>query len=394
MPVHEIDIAIVGGGLAGGLAALAIHRTHPDLSLALVEAGESFGGNHRWSWFKNDLSPVGADLLKEFATASWENNEVRFPSFQRKLAAGYRSLDSRDFDTALRRILPQDAILAGSRANEVASRTITLDTGKQIMARSVIDCRDAGPSKYLTGGWQVFLGQHLRTSEPHGIDRPVIMDATVEQHRAYRFVYLLPLGENEIFVEDTYYADTPVLDKSALRKRITDYCSAQKWTCELLHEETGVLPVVTGGDFTTYRSSLTVDGVALAGARGGFVHPLTSYTMPIAVENALAIAEHAALPGPALAELVDRRAHEHWRKTRFYRLLGKMLFDAAQPEERYHVFQHFYRLNEPLIERFYAARSSTVDKLRILSGKPPVPVSVAVRALLGKGRPLVHESQQ
>ena len=67
-----------------------------------------------------------------------------------------------------------------------------------------------------------------------------------------------------------------------------------------------------------------------------------------------------------------------------------MLFDAADPSERYRIFERFYTLPEPLIERFYAAKSSPLDKLRILSGKPPVPIRSAVAALLGKGAPLVQ----
>ena len=392
---REYDIAIVGGGLAGGLTALAIHRAHPAMRIALVEAGESFGGNHRWSWFEHDLGQQATELLSGFKATGWTGgNEVRFPAHRRQLAANYRSLDSRDFDAHLRRQLPQDAILTGTRATGLAADRIEIGGNPDIKARAVIDCRDAVPSEHLAGGWQVFLGQHLRTGAPHGIERPVIMDATVDQPGAYRFIYLLPLGEDEIFVEDTYYADSPVLDREMLARRIEDYAKAKGWRAEVIHEETGVLPVITGGDFAAYRASLQQPGVALSGARGGFVHPLTSYTMPIAAANALAIAGAAHLPGTRLADFVEKRAHDHWRGTRFYRLLGKMLFDAAIPEERYRVFERFYRLPEPLIERFYAARSTRFDKLRILSGKPPVPLSRAVTALLGKGAPLVHENHR
>ncbi|MXO51452.1 lycopene beta-cyclase CrtY [Erythrobacter gaetbuli] len=392
---RRFDIAIVGGGLAGGLAALAIRRAHPSLSLALFEAGDSFGGNHRWSWFESDLSQQGEALLAPFARTEWTGgNEVRFPAHRRVLTANYRSLDSRDFDRTLRRELPQEAQQLGSRVACLDASGIELATGERVEARTVIDCRDAGSSKHLTGGWQVFLGQHLRTASPHGIDRPVIMDATVRQHGAYRFVYLLPMGPDEIFVEDTYYADSAALDAPALRERIAAYAADKGWEATVLHEETGVLPVITGGDFAAYRASLKEPEVVLAGARGGFVHPLTSYTIPVAVENALAIADAAAFPRDELARLVDRRAHEHWRRTGFYRLLGKMLFEAAIPEERYRVFERFYRLGEPLIERFYAARSSALDKMRILSGKPPVPISRAVAALLGKGAPLVQEDRR
>lgn len=386
----QADIAIVGGGLAGGLIALAVQRASPRLSVQLFEAGEVYGGNHRWSWFENDVGKAGAALLEPFEKMAWSGgNEVRFPAHSRQLDGNYRSLDSRDFDTGLRRLMPQSAIRTGSRVVGLDARGVTLAGGERISAGIVIDCRDAGPSEHLTGGWQVFLGQHLRTATPHGISRPVIMDATVEQAGAYRFVYLLPLGGSEIFVEDTYYSDDPEIDHDLLRARIAEYVQSHGWQGEVVHEETGVLPVITGGDFAAYRSSLAKSGIALAGAKGGFVHPLTSYTVPVAVENALAIGEAARGDLVKLPAFIEARAQEHWQRTGFYRMLGKMLF-GAEPTERYRVFQRFYRLPEPLISRFYAGRSTTLDKIRILSGKPPVPVGQAIKALLGKGAPLVQ----
>jgi lycopene beta-cyclase len=67
-------------------------------------------------------------------------------------------------------------------------------------------------------------------------------------------------------------------------------------------------------------------------------------------------------------------------------MLNRMLFHAARPHERYKVLQRFYRLPQGLIGRFYAGESRTRDKLRILTGKPPIPIPRAVRALL-TGRP-------
>jgi lycopene beta-cyclase len=182
-----------------------------------------------------------------------------------------------------------------------------------------------------------------------------------------------------------------VLDREALAARIADYAQARSWDGEVVAAEAGVLPVVTGGDAEAHRALYAIPGVALAGARGLFSHPLTSYTLPFAAENALAIAKALPLDGPALAALLDHRAKSHWRQTRFYRDLGRMLFQAAEPEERWRVFARFYRLPEPLIERFYAGRSRLADKLRVVTGKPPVPFWRGVGALLGKGAPLVHE---
>ena len=387
-----IDIAIVGGGLAGGLTALAVHRARPDLRIALVESGDMLGGNHRWSWFSSDMSDEGAALLAEFPSAAWEGYDVRFPGYERTLETGYNSLSSVDFDKRLRELLPEGSILAGRTVASLCAHGIVLADGEPVEARAVIDARGITRADDLEGGWQVFMGRHIRTARPHGIDRPIIMDATVEQHDAYRFVYTLPLGPNELFVEDTYYADSPLLDRAVLSARIDAYCADHGWTGEEIGSETGVLPVITGGDFDRFRASQAIPGVATIGARGGLTHPLTSYTLSFAVETALAIAGDADLSGDELAATIDRRARTHWRGTQFYRKLGRMLFGAAKPKERYKVFARFYRMPEPLIERFYAGRSNTLDEAMVLSGKPPVPVLAAMRALATRGNPLVMPS--
>ena len=64
-------------------------------------------------------------------------------------------------------------------------------------------------------------------------------------------------------------------------------------------------------------------------------------------------------------------------------MLDRMLFRAADPPERYRILERFYRLSPSLIGRFYAGRSTLRDKVRILSGRPPVPLGRAVKALGG-----------
>lgn len=384
MTGRKTDFAIVGGGLAGGLIALALRRARPDLSVVLIEAGEDLGGNHRWSWFASDLSAEGDALLKGFRRSEWDNGyDVCFPGHARHLSTPYRSLASADFDAGLRRELAPGTIRQAAVA-ELSERGVTLASGEELAARAVIDCRGPTAAPQLKGGWQVFMGRHLRTDRPHGIDRPTIMDARVAQLDGYRFVYVLPLGAQEIFVEDTYYQASPKLDRRALSSRIDAFCAERGWEGEPLTHETGVLPVITGGDFAGFQGAQRVPGVAVAGARGGFVHPLTSYTLPFAVETALAVAADADLPGAQLAAMLDARARAHWGATRFYRRLGAMLFGAAKPDQRYRVFERFYRLPESLIERFYAGQSTWLDQARILCGKPPVPIGGALAALAGR----------
>ena len=108
---HTHDVAIDGGGLAGGLIALVLHRARPEFRICVIEGGRTLGGNHRWSWFESDLSDEGKALLEPIRQAAWDKGyEVEFPAYKRVLGTGYRSMSSHDFHEALSRLLPEDVL--------------------------------------------------------------------------------------------------------------------------------------------------------------------------------------------------------------------------------------------------------------------------------------------
>jgi lycopene beta-cyclase len=388
MNAPSIDIAILGGGLAGGLIALALAARRPDVRVALFEQGERCGGDHVWSFFSSDAQE-GAELLEPLIAARWDGYTVRFPARQRTLSTAYHSVTSERLDAALRAALPAERLLTGARVEETTPQEVRLSDGRKFQAGAVIDARGASGLPHMAGGWQKFVGQMLRVSTPHGLDRPIVMDATVAQHDGYRFVYALPFSTHEVFVEDTYYADGPELDRPTLRRRIADYAVTQGWQVEAIdYEEAGVLPVIAAGDFDAFWRATDAGTPVRAGARAALVHPLTSYSLPIALRFALHLCTLDNLSAGSLEQACHAWAREHWRQGRFYRMLTRMLFGAAAPDRRYKVLERFYGLPEPLIERFYAGRSTPTDMLRVLAGKPPVPVGAAIASLIGGGRPL------
>jgi lycopene beta-cyclase len=207
------------------------------------------------------------------------------------------------------------------------------------------------------------------------------MDATVDQVDGYRFVYCLPFSETRMLVEDTYYSDTPDLDPAAVGARLDAYVIKRRWQpAEIEREETGVLPVAIGGDFGSFWR---VGGARVAkfGLRGGFFHPVTGYSLPDAVRTASMLVKQKDMTGGVLHNVFEAYAGQLWKKRDFYRQLNTLLFRAAEPAERYKVLERFYTLDQSLIARFYAGQSSMLDRVRILSGKPPVPVGRAVSAL-------------
>lgn len=375
------DVAIVGGGLAGGLIALALKRKRPDCDVRLIDAGRRIGGNHVWSFFASDVADADRWLIAPLISYGWTSYDVTFPGHARTLKAPYYSIESERLDQVVRDALPAEAVMLKRKVLGASAKAVVFADGDRVEAKGVIDCRGAADLSKLELGWQKFVGLELRLNEPHEMPRPIVMDATVEQIDGYRFVYCLPFSATAMFVEDTYYSDTPEIDAQALVDRIGDYADARGWDVDrVAREESGALPVAMGGDFEEYWRS-GGNRVAKAGMRAGLFHPMTGYSLPDAVRTAVLVAEASDLGGPALHELLHGHARRLWKKRAFYRMLAAMLFRAAEPGERYRVLERFYRLDAGLIARFYAGRSSAMDRLRVLSGKPPVPVGRAVAAI-------------
>lgn len=378
---NQPDLLIVGGGLAGALAALAFARLRPDVRVELLDGGDSFGGNHVWSVFASDLSDEGHALIEPLVEARWPAYDIAFPCRSRTIETPYASLTSERLDAEVRRVLG-DRARTGLAVAAVDPGGATLGCGDRIDARHAIDARGPGPE--ISGydcGWQKFVGQELVLASPHGLTRPIVMDATVDQIDGYRFVYVLPFGPDRLFVEDTYYSDDPDIDRDAIAGRIAGYARARGWAITAVErEEQGCLPVVIGGDFNALWPR--ADAVGRLGVRAGLFHPTTGYSLPQSVETALALARAWPLDDPAA--FLRQRAARAWARGGFYRMLDAMLFRAAKPHERYRVLQHFYRLPRPLVERFYAGKSTWVDRMKVLSGRPPVPIAAAVRALAGR----------
>ena len=373
----KCDLAIVGGGLAGGLIALAVARQRPELKIVLIEQEQHFGGNHIWSFFASDIAPEHRWLTAPLVTYGWSGYDVHFPEHSRSIDNIYYTIESERLDWLLRHNLPASSLITGRSVKAVSPRLVVLDGAQRINAGGVIDTRGVSDHHHLDCGWQKFTGQLLQLREPHDLKRPIVMDATVEQYDGYRFIYVLPFGMDKIFVEDTYYSDTPDLDGAALDDRIAAYAAARDWRAHSVHREQGVLPVVYGGDFDRYWPASVP--VARAGVRAGLFQPMTGYSLPDAVRFALWLARQ---PLDGLPAATRAHARAHWRQGGYYRMLGKMLFGAAPPPERWRIFSRFYGLDPALIQRFYAGRSTLADRIRILCGKPPVPIRSAMRTLL------------
>lgn len=375
----KVDLVLVGGGLANGLIALALARSRSPLSFVVVEGGARLGGNHTWSFHGSDLTPEERTLVEPIVSCSWPGQDVRFPGLRRTLDTSYHAIRSERFHDVVMDACGQSVLLQ-SDVVRVTRSSVTLADSTTIEARGVVDGRGFKDSPHIELGYQKFLGQVLELAEPHRLERPILMDATVDQRDGYRFIYVLPFSAELILVEDTRYSDGPELSREAMRRSIAHYAeqclgvAVARVSCE----EQGVLPVVLAGNIEAYWDE--ADGIARSGARAALFHPTTGYSLGEAVRFATHLATRAFAP-EELYRIARRRSIELWNRSGFFRLLNRMLFRAAVPEERYRVLERFYGLAEPLIERFYAGRPTFIDKVRLLTGRPPVPIGRALRSM-------------
>ncbi|MEB7538331.1 lycopene beta-cyclase CrtY [Pantoea anthophila] len=373
------DLILVGAGLANGLIALRLRQQRPSLRILLIDAESQPGAHHTWSFHADDLTEAQHRWIAPLVVHHWPGYEVRFPQRQRHLNSGYFCVTAERFAQVMRDHFAADLLL-NTRVATLDSHSVTLEDGRVVEADAVIDGRGYQPDGALRMGFQSFVGQEWQLSAPHGLTAPIIMDATVDQQAGYRFVYSLPFSADTLLIEDTHYIDRATLDGERARQNIRDYAAQQGWQlARLLREEQGALPITLTGDVDAFWQKRDLP---CSGLRAGLFHPTTGYSLPLAVALADRLAEMPAMTSASLNATIRQVASQAWQQQRFFRMLNRMLFLAGPAGQRWQVMQRFYGLPEGLIARFYAGKLTLPDRLRILSGKPPVPVLAALQAIM------------
>jgi lycopene beta-cyclase len=377
----EVDVAILGGGLAGGLCALAMSQHAPRLSVALVEQGTRLAGNHTWCCHSSDLTgPTGNAVgawFRPLAQHRWVHYEVAFPDFTRTIDGDYLCIPAdaleREVTKAMAR--PGTHLMLGEHVQRATSRDVVLGSGKHLQAKLVIDAR--GGRTTGACGYQKFLGWEIESTEAtHALGHvPTLMDARVQQLDGYRFVYVLPLSATRFLVEDTYFSRNAILDREAVSERLRTYLSGRGVQAyEVVREESGVLPM----PWSAGRGAEPSEPVAV-GYRAGLFHPATGYSLGLAAQTADRIVRAVGAPQSeslhTLATRTVRELHaELATNLRFARALNFLAFRAIPGSWlRRLVFSAVYRLPPELLRRFYAAQTKPRDRLALLAAVARVP---------------------
>lgn len=373
------DLILVGGGLQSSLIALAVLDARPGTCIALVEQAASLGGNHTWCFHARDVPAACRTWFEPLVAHRWEVHDVVFPDFRRTLRHEYAAVTSSGLNQVVQARAGEDSglsLVLESPVQDVRAGEVRLQDGRTLRAALVVDARGPIVSDAIGApcGYQKFLGLEVELATAPRRNFPILMDATVPQLDGYRFVYTLPFSPTRWLIEDTYFSEGPSLDDEVVRQRIAQYADRQGWKLQrVVREERGVLPMPWKP-----APADPNPGVLEAGYRGGWFHPATGYSLPVAVRLAQHIANH--LPREVLGEALRDLRRSHRSQQRFCHLLNLMMFRAVTPSERWRLFARFYSLPEDTIQRFYALEMTMGDRARLVSGR--VPKGFSFKALM------------
>ena len=169
--MRAVGCIIVGGGLAGGLAAYRLATLRPEIEIMLIESAATAGGNHTWSFHAGDLSAAQHRWLDPFVDHRWPRYAVAFPRRSRVIETGYASISSAHFGAVLREALG-DRLVCGVpvralRADGVEDRLAGL-TGLRL-------------DPYFTGTKFAWLAEHDHAwapAEAGYVDQVIAPEAT------------------------------------------------------------------------------------------------------------------------------------------------------------------------------------------------------------------------
>jgi len=372
--MSDWDYVLVGGGLQNGLIALGVLAARPDARVLMLERATTIGGNHTWSFHEAHVPTAARAWFAPLVEHRWPRYRVSFPDVVKELSHPYATCSSERFAAVVGAAFaraPHAELRLGAEVVDVTARGVTLADGTRESTTLVVDSR--GPRELAAGttGYQKFVGLEIEVDADLDTDVCELMDATVPQLDGFRFMYMLPFGRRRALVEDTRFTNDAELDVAAFRAGIDAWLAGRGLSVvRVLREESGALPMPWRASGPIPRQPPLVGGY-----RGGWFHPATGYSVPVALRLACFVAERGADAVFGDSEAFDALASAHEAQARFGYLLNDLLFNATKPSERWKVFRHFYELDDDVVLRFYGAELSASDKRKMFLRKPPPGVS-------------------
>jgi lycopene beta-cyclase len=356
-------VLIAGGGAAGCFAALALARLRPDLPLLIVEEQDRFGGDAAHWLLDAELSDEERLLAEPLIENRWPGFYVAFPDMNRNLKAPLAGFGPEALHRAMTSTLQPGQYRLGTRIVAVREDALELEGGETIKAVGAIDARGPANLSMLELLYETRVERVIRPGAPHRLDRPLLVDATVEQNGGFSFIQAFPLDESQMRIAHVLVSERAQPEEAA-NARLDAYLALRGWNGAQVESRRALSrPLPIGGDFDAFWR-LGGARVAKLGLRGGFVQPGTGRTAPDAIRNALLLAQQRDYAGAALHDSFEAHAKATWRRREFVRGVGTVLANA-EPGQRHQLAERLFRLDPGPLLRFLSETLGLIDRRRV-----------------------------
>lgn len=381
----DADIVIAGAGAAGLSCAVHLSTSGATrrLRVLLLEPRTRYVRDRTWCFWDVIPHPFGAAV-----SHAWPAWRVVTPGGEVERSwpgLAYRHLPADAFyEAALARIGadPHVELRQGVRVEEIEESgdgVVVRTDGGAVRARLALDSRPPRPREEPPAGregrharlLQHFHGEVVRAGQDaFDPDIATVMDFRVSQERGIHFVYVLPFDRRSALVEDTYFAGAPRPVEDYVEEIRVYLASRHGVTrCEVLHSETGAIPMDARP--ACLRSASRIWNV---GVRGGAARPSTGYAFLAIQRQAAAIAARLSgwADGPSRAPPVPPRLYSR-RAVFLDRVFVSHIL--RRPEAAPGLFlRMFERVRPDSLARFLFDGGSPLDDLRVMAALPAVPL--------------------
>ncbi|WP_040510426.1 lycopene cyclase family protein [Gordonia soli] len=270
-------VVVVGAGPAG--RALSHRLAHRGVAVTLIDPHPARPWRSTYACWSDELP----DWLDP-SVVSAEVDSVRVIGHRRtEVHRGYAVLDTDRLQETLSVVGDSPLVVCTAEAVAVAPDGVTLDDGRRIDGRVIIDARGVGGTGPRQTAWGIVVPTDVAAPVLDGASA-ILMDLRPADPTVTglpSFLYAVPLDGDRVLLEETCLAGDPALPLSELRTRLAQRLS-----------RTGIDPALATA---TEKVSFGLQGASrdpwhrrptMFGARAGLMHPASGYSVAASLATA------------------------------------------------------------------------------------------------------------
>jgi len=371
MNKDPFDYIFTGGGCAA-LSLVYQMLQQPSLQskkILLIDREEKKSNDRTWCFWESGNGPFEPVVEK-----IWKNAWFHGPDFSKLLNLDpyyYKMIRSESFYKFVKseiskypnvQVLRADVLSVDQNMENAQVKTSEGSFLGEFIFNSIVP-----PLEKLKGHFylnQHFKGWVIRTDQPFfNPEKPTLMDFRIDQKGQCRFMYILPVSENEALVEFTVFSENLLRIEEydiAIEQYLKEFIGLDHW--EILHQEFGSIPMFSA-PFETHIGTRIIN----IGTAGGQSKASTGYTFSRIQKHSHRLINNILETGSPLVRHSEKSRFAYYDKVLLH-VLAKDLVPAPQ------IFQNLFKRNKPSsVFRFLDEDTHFLQEYRLLNTVPFFP---------------------